>query len=623
MPLTANPVSVDTAALIAEGPGPDARHRWPLEGPGPWLLGRDALLATPWDREISRTHVKLSRTLEGLLVDKLPQARNPLFHEGQPVATCQLASGGQFVIGTTVFRFVSGSAAQSPASAAAPTPTGDSNGSIEQVTFTRQTLDRIRYRDADRRIEILSRMPAMIGDAASDDELAPRLAGLLLAGVAHAEAAALVELQADGAVRVLAWDRRRETEGVFRPSTKLVTEAVTRRGVTVLHLWDAVSQPRSVSEFTATQELDWAFCSPVPAPGERPWAFYLAGRMDGLGIGLLPPVDAATGRSSTPTGGEALQADVKFTELVAEFVGSVRRLRGLERTQTGLRQFFPPVILAALGKDDESQLLAPRESDVTVLFCDLRGFSRQAELERDNLIALLDRVSSALDVVTHHIMAHGGVIGDFQGDAAMGFWGWPVWTPDDPLRACRAALAIRKAFAEAAEAPQHPLARFATGMGLARGKAVAGKIGTTDHVKVTVFGPVVNLASRLEGLTKQLRVPIVLDESLASVAREHLPASEGRVRTLARVLPYGLETPVLVAELMPGEQELPEFTAAHLADYDAAVEHFLAGRWEPAYRLLRTMPPGDRAQDVLTGQIVQSGRVAPPAWPGYLRFEGK
>ena len=211
MPQTANPASVDTAALIAEGPGPDARHRWPLEGPGPWLLGRDALLATPWDREISRTHVKLSRTLEGLLVDKLPQARNPLFHEGQPVTTCQLASGGQFVIGTTVFRFVSGSATQS---AASPTPTGDSNGSIEQVTFTRQTLDRIRYRDADRRIEILSRMPAMIGDAASDDELAPRLAGLLLAGVAHAEAAALVELQADGTVRVLAWDRRRETEGV-------------------------------------------------------------------------------------------------------------------------------------------------------------------------------------------------------------------------------------------------------------------------------------------------------------------------------------------------------------------------------------------------------------------------
>lgn len=605
------------SVLIAEGPLADSGWRRALVGAGPWTVGRDPACDFPvgWDREVSRHHARLSQTTDGLVVDKLPEARNPVYFQGEPVESCRVTAGSQFVIGATLFRFMGGCEDLT----VTPTPSARAVTPVEEVTFSRQALQQIRYRDADRRIEVLSRMPEVIGDARTDEELASRLTSLLTDGVAQAEAAAVVETAADGAVRVLAWDRRREADGLFRPSTRLVNEALLRRRETVLHVWDAAAPlPRGSTEFTASQELDWAFCSPVPGAAEHRWGLYVAGRSDAV----FEATSAARGEPGLG-GGEALQADVKFTELVSEFVGSVRRLRSLERTQTGLRQFFPPVILTALSEATDTELLSPRESEVTVLFCDLRGFSRQAELERDNLIGLLDRVSSALDVVTHHILEFGGVIGDFQGDAAMGFWGWPVWTPDDPVRACRAALAIRRSFAEAARDPQHPLARFATGMGLARGKAVAGKIGTTDHVKVTVFGPVVNLASRLEGLTKQLRVPIVLDETLAAAAREMLPCSEGRIRQLARVLPYGLERPVTVSELLPGEAEWPDFTSKHLVDYDEAVDHFLAGRWEQAYRLLRSMPPSDRAQDVLTGQIVQAGRVAPPDWPGYLRFEGK
>ncbi len=79
------------------------------------------------------------------------------------------------------------------------------------------------------------------------------------------------------------------------------------------------------------------------------------------------------------------------------------------------------------------------------------------------------------------------MVGDFHGDAAMGFWGWPLPQTDAVVRACRAALAIRSAF-EAAEAGS-PLADFRIGIGIASGRAVAGKIGTIDQVKVTVFGP--------------------------------------------------------------------------------------------------------------------------------------
>ena len=156
---------------------------------------------------------------------------------------------------------------------------------------------------------------------------------------------------------------------------------------------------------------------------------------------------------------------------------------------------------------------------MTVLFCDLRGFSQKAEAAAGDLKGLLDRVSRALGVMTSQILKHSGVTGDFQGDAAMGFWGWPFASPESPLNACRAALGIRAAFEETFGRPDHPLGSFQVGIGVAHGRAVAGKIGTSEQVKVTVFGPVVNLASRLEGMTKQLRVPIVLDETTASIVR--------------------------------------------------------------------------------------------------------
>jgi adenylate cyclase len=268
-------------------------------------------------------------------------------------------------------------------------------------------------------------------------------------------------------------------------------------------------------------------------------------------------------------------------------------------------------------------LLAPREADVTILFCDLRGFSKQAEGSRHDLLGLLDRVSQAMGIVTRHILAHGGGIGDFLGDAAMGFWGWPVASTHGPLDACRAALSIRSEFKSLNQQSNHPLANFQMGIGIAHGRAVAGKIGTAELMKVTVFGPVVNLASRLESMTRQLRVPILLDETVAKDVRQHMPTSEARIRHLAKVLPFGMETPLLVSELVPPYSEFPELTDGHLATYERAVQHFIAGRWEPAYQELHQLPAADQAQDFLALQIAQHNRQAPANWDGMIRLPSK
>lgn len=589
--------------LLAEGLEPNQRWRVELRPGHSYVLGRglNDELSVPWDPHVSRRHVEVSLAGNCLTVRRLRPAANPLLFRGQQVETCELHDGEHFVLGSTCFAFVDRKESLSPPSVQP----------IEEVTFSRASLQNVQYRDPDRRIEVLSHLPEVIWGARSDSELYLRLVNLLLAGIAQAEAAAVVGINAEGVPTVYYSDRRRETAGEFRTSGRLVTEAIVQRKQSVLHVWEGSSLHL---DFTGMQEFDWAFCTPVGSVASERWGFYLAGRIDPM---ALPPPGKAR------DDGTRLQADVKFAELVAQIVGSVRKLNQLERQQAGLRQFFPPVILKALSEDFDAPLLAPRESDVTVLFCDLRGFSKQAEVSRGDLLGLLDRVSQALGVMTRHILEHGGVIGDFQGDAAMGFWGWPVASEDAPLQACRAALAIRASFVETAGREGHPLANFEMGIGMARGKAVAGKIGTSEHVKVTVFGPVVNLASRLEGMTKQLRVPIIIDEGLAEVVKSRLHVSEGRTRHLSQVLPYGMETPVYVSELLPGEADAPELTAAHLEAYELAVSNFIAGRWEQAYHALRNLPADDRAQDFLAVLIAQHNRVAPPDWNGVVKLPSK
>jgi adenylate cyclase len=120
-----------------------------------------------------------------------------------------------------------------------------------------------------------------------------------------------------------------------------------------------------------------------------------------------------------------------------------------------------------------------------------------------------------------------------------------------------------------------------------------------------------------------LQVPILLDEATASLVRARLSAGEGRTRRLGRVLPYGLETPLMVSELLPPVAEFPELSDEHIRIYEAGVEHFVAGRWEQAHRCLKDMPSSDRAQDFLTLRVAQHNRTAPRDWDGIIRLPSK
>ena len=613
------------ANLIAQGERRRNRWRRVLPTGHRFVLGRAAgHWSAAWDKHISKAHVECEYSEGKLSVRILAEARNAVFFRGRSETSFHILPGEHFVIGETTFTLTDD---QVSISVNAPAP-------VNEQTFSREYLQRVRFRDADQRIDVLSRLPDIIAAATDEEELFVRVVNVLLTGISRATAVALVQVAnadrvgsespAEAQVRVLHWDRAVNAAGDFMPSQKLIVAAVTR-GESVVHLWSEES-PRP-DHFTASESVDWAFCSPVPGDACRGWALYIAGTGESLrssrpsAVGHLPQEQE---EEESSAGSQDLRDDLKFAEVAASTLGNLRQAQLLERRQASLGQFFSPPVLAALAAGDPEQILAPREVEVTVLFCDLRGFSMHSEQAAGDLLGLLRRVSDALGVLTQHIMAAGGVVGDFHGDAAMGFWGWPLSQSPTALSACQAALAIRREFAVAAQVAGHPLADFRIGMGIASGKAVAGKIGTADQVKVTVFGPVVNLASRLESMTKQLHTPILLDAPTAA----QLAACDGfdrqmRLRRVAHLRPYGLQSAIRVSELLPCESEYPQLAERDIQNYEAGLDALTAGRWRDALEYLHHVPADDEVKDFLTVFIAIHNRTPPPDWDGVIPLASK
>jgi adenylate cyclase len=593
------------AELIAQGAEPDQRWRRSLPLGARIVLGRaDTSWSAPWDEVISRQHVEICWDGRRLDVQQFSQAINPVFVQGRAERTFAIGPGEHFVIGSTSF-FLSDE--QVCVSLDVPRP-------LRQQTFSAEFLRNARFRRVGAHIDVLSRLPEVIASAANDEELRVRFVSLVLTGIAKASAATLVAGRnidaAEPVIEVLQWDRRLATGDHFQPSQRLIVEAL-RRGESVLHVWN--TGDASAGAFTAQQGIDWAFCTPVSGNACRGLAIYVAGRHGMLGTPRDETMDAAD-----------LQDDLKFTELAAATLGALRDASVLERERAALSQFFSPVVLDLLPGKDPEQVLAPREADVTVVFCDLRGFSRQSERSAGDLFGLLDRVSRALGVTTRHIREQGGVLGDFHGDAAMGFWGWPLIQTDAAARAALAALAIRRDFAAATPNGDDPLANFQLGIGIATGRAVAGKIGTVDQAKVTVFGPVVNLASRLEGMTKLAGAPILLDSVTATAVRGLVPSDMARLRRVAIVRPYGLETAVEVCELLPPAAEHGSLADEQITAYETALDQFIAGRFDEALRCLEQAALADPVARFLA-EAVERQRVTalPTPWQGVIPLTAK
>jgi len=175
---------------------------------------------------------------------------------------------------------------------------------------------------------------------------------------------------------------------------------------------------------------------------------------------------------------------------------------------------------------------------VSILFSDIRSFTTISEkMEAHALVALLNEYFTAMVTI---IMEEGGVVDKYIGDAIMAVFGAPVPKPDDAVRAVRAAVRMREALVTLNERlVARGMPPLQTGIGVHTGEVVAGNIGSEQRMEYTVIGDAVNLASRLEGATKELGEALVVSDDTYRLVEPTVEA-----RALVEITVKGRAQPV-------------------------------------------------------------------------------
>ncbi len=610
--------------LIAEGA--EIGSRWRRQIPDHEIfVGRATeSYRVPWDSQISRVHVSLCSVGDKVRIQKLKSSSNPVFYDGKSEDCFELGAGEHFVIGKTQFTIA---VEEAFGSLDAPNP-------ISQKTFTADYLRKVSFRDVDRRIDVLSRLPTVIATATDNENLLIQIVNTLMQGIASASTVGLVRLQTgatvnsfdsvvevgnssrnDSEIVIMQWDRRDANSGGFQPSETLVKQAL-KSNESVLHIWSHGKDGKS--KYTIDYENDWAFVSPISSAATPGWGVYVAGKERGDRDSSLSSVSQELD----------FQGDLKFCELVGSSLRNLLLVKKLERQEASLRTFFSPVVLKAISVLDSEAVLQPRECDLSVLFCDLRGFSKTSEELSDDLLELLARVSEALGITTSNILDFGGVIGDFHGDSVMGFWGWPIpptGSEQNAVSAVKAALAIHQHVDHHARLGEVDRCSrddrgFQFGIGIASGESVAGKIGTRDQVKVTAFGPVVNLASRLEGLTKWLNSKILIDAVTLEALKAEPEFFEGiSVRGMGNFQPFGMEGSFDVFQVCAAT----ELATEDIVHSKKLLESFRSGDWMRLETELAILDAEDSLRMFIEKFMSQSEGKPPEGWRGTIQMQTK
>lgn len=295
-----------------------------------------------------------------------------------------------------------------------------------------------------------------------------------------------------------------------------------------------------------------------------------------------------------------------------------RRNRWLEGT---FSRYVSAEVVEALKKDPTLLALGGRRRELTVLFSDVAGFTSLSEkLPPEQVVRLLNRY---LTTQSEEVMATGGVIDKFEGDAVMAFWGDPIESPDHALRAVKAALRCLGALPGLAPLLRElGVERFDIRIGLNSGPALVGNMGSEARLDYTCMGDNVNLASRLEGANKAFASRLLIGPVTYLLVKDHVLA-----KRLADLVVVGRSNPVRVYEVLSLREDADEDTRAHAGAFARAHEALRQGDLAVAWEALaeaEARRPGDGPTAWLRSLAARLRRgEAPSPWDGTWRLTEK
>lgn len=283
-------------------------------------------------------------------------------------------------------------------------------------------------------------------------------------------------------------------------------------------------------------------------------------------------------------------------------------------------EYVPPALVNQMAEDPEKYSGEARSDVLTVLFADLRNFTSLSEtLEPAKLRQLLNEYFTE---VSHVIHEHRGTVDKYIGDGVMAFWGAPISDPEHARNAVKAGLAIQGAARRAQERlPFGGDLSLAVGVGINTGLMSVGDMGSRLRREYTVIGDSVNLAARLESLTKYYGVSTIV----GARTRELMP--ELVCRELDRVRVQGKEEVVVVYEPLGIQGEIP---AAHLDElkmWNQMLRAYRARDWdqaEIALIMLQRRHGRTTLNELYATRIARFRAAPPPAeWDGVTTFNRK
>jgi adenylate cyclase len=283
-------------------------------------------------------------------------------------------------------------------------------------------------------------------------------------------------------------------------------------------------------------------------------------------------------------------------------------------------QYVPPELVDEMSQHPEAFSMDGESRDMSVLFSDVRGFTTISEgLDPKELSKLMNEFLTPL---TQVIYRHRGTIDKYMGDCIMAFWGAPISDPQHARSAVLAGLEMQATMA--ALEPQFKARgwpQLYIGVGVNTGRMSVGNMGSDIRVAYTVMGDAVNLASRLEGLTKYYGVGMIVGESTRAAVPDVV------FRELDRVRPKGKKEPVAIFEPIGPAGTIDKSLQDELSLWQQALRLYRAQEWDMAELQLLNLQqryPGRILYASFLERIAQA-RANPPGagWDGATAFDTK
>lgn len=286
-------------------------------------------------------------------------------------------------------------------------------------------------------------------------------------------------------------------------------------------------------------------------------------------------------------------------------------------------QYVSPAALSVMVDQYEDYVAAGvgTKETVSILFSDIRGFTVLSETNpAETVVEILNYYLSRMTDVIHH---HHGTVDKFIGDAIMAIWGAPIKSGTHAIDAVNAAIEMRNKMQEVNNwLAARNLPQLEIGAGINTGEVILGSIGSEQKADYTVIGDNVNLASRLEGITKTYGCNIIISETTYQQIANDIPCLlVDMVRVKGKQKPIKIYTPLTVEHERASTDLNAATKAASLSQ--AAFDHYMRREWQQAIELYQSLPHPHLRQIYLQRCHDYKQQLPAPDWDGAYTMTSK